>query len=137
MQKVKVHRYVAGKRPEYALESDEEEEAGASGQQPFVRLGQALSRGGIVMAGGAGGLKRPGAAILKAEEMKGEPEDSLDSASDIDEEVLASDPRLRRLMARKREVVTSSEDEDEDRVMRHKRLREPEVFGAEGGRLRQ
>ncbi|XP_074659966.1 microfibrillar-associated protein 1-like [Tubulanus polymorphus] len=83
MQKVKVSRYVSGKRPDYApvdSSDDEEDEFGFTTKN-----------------------KQP----------------QLKTEAELD------DPRLRRLL---KKHISDDEDEDEDRVSRHRRIREPEIL---------
>lgn len=99
MQKVKVHRYVSGKRPDYAPMSSSEEE---SEEEDFVeQQGAPVSR-----------PTRP-------------PPRHTESPTELyDEQVVADDPRLRRLMTRH----APQNEQDEDRRERHRHIHEPEVI---------
>lgn len=87
MQKVKVHRYVSGKRPDYAPMSSSEAE---SEEEDFIeQQGAPISR-----------PTRP-------------PPRHTESLNDLyNDSVVADDPRLRRLMTRH---VPQTEDEEERR----------------------
>lgn len=99
MQKVKVHRYVSGKRPDYAPMSSSEEE---SEEEDFIEhQGAPVSR-----------PTRP-------------PPRHTESPTELyDESIAAEDPRLRRLMTRH---AVPDEHED-DRLERHRHIHEPEVL---------
>lgn len=94
MQKVKVHRYVSGKRPEYAPVSSSEEE---SEEEDFVgKRVVAASQSLTTVVPGKSGR----------------------AASDEDEAQI-DDPRLRRLKGRK--VEDSRADSDEEaKIERHR-----------------
>ncbi|CDI97695.1 microfibrillar associated protein 1 [Echinococcus multilocularis] len=106
MQKVKVHRYIAGKRPDFASDSegsdisDFEVEAGddAHQQKHHRRVGASEEVG-----------KRESISVIEQEP----------TAEEL------SDPRFRRLMLLKhtRETVAAGDEDAEDRVIRHKRFR--------------
>uniref|UniRef100_A0A5K3FMM5 MFAP1 domain-containing protein n=1 Tax=Mesocestoides corti TaxID=53468 RepID=A0A5K3FMM5_MESCO len=114
MQKVKVHRYIAGKRPDFASDSEQ------SGESEFEDENDERQ-------------KRRRAAEL---------EQQRESISVIEQEPTAeelNDPRFRRLMllkqardAEEKEAMAGSENDEEleDRVLRHKRYR-----GGEDGDL--
>lgn len=91
MQKVKVHRYVSGKRPDYAPMSSSEEE---SEEEDFIEHQAApVSR-----------PTRP-------------PPRHTESPTELYEESeVADDPRLKRLMTRHGPQT----DQDEDRAERHR-----------------
>lgn len=93
MQKVKVHRYVSGKRPEYAPESSTEEE---SEEEDFVEKRVTLA---TQAASGAVG--------------------STNHAEEENDEEIVDDPRLRRLKVRRYDDVHVHSDEDE-RIERHR-----------------
>ncbi|KAJ1531451.1 hypothetical protein ONE63_000130 [Megalurothrips usitatus] len=98
MQKVKVHRYVSGKRPDYAPMSSSEEE---SEEEDFIEHQGAPTK-----------PTRP-------------PPRHTESPTELyDESELADDPRLRRLMTRH----APKSEEDEDRRERHRHIHEPEVL---------
>jgi len=105
MQKVKVQRYISGKRPDYARrysESESEEE-----EQDFVNKKREVGR-------------------------HDDSRSPSPDRSDMPDMASVSDPRLRRLLAaRLREREEDSDDEQEDRVSRlkrHRRIQEPEVI---------
>ncbi|BHF73534.1 Microfibrillar-associated protein 1 [Sparganum proliferum] len=102
MQKVKVQRYVTGKRPGFAAESDSEEEFDQTENQD---LGQHQ---------------------LQKREGRGTGADADLTAAEPTEEEL-NDPRFRRIMQAKQSMVpeaeSDNEEEEEDRLMRHKRYR--------------
>lgn len=104
MQKVKVHRYVSGKRPEYAPESSTEEE---SEEEDFVEKRVTLA---TQAASGAVG--------------------STNHAEEENDEEIVDDPRLRRLKVRRYDDVHVHSDEDE-RIERHRHIHEPEVMETE------
>ena len=98
MQKVKVHRYVSGKRPDYAPMSSSEEE---SEEEDFIDQQQQpipTSR-----------PTRPPARQAAS------PTEEYESKNDFD------DPRLRRL--KHREVAHEEEDNDSDIEVRRERRR--------------
>lgn len=95
MQKVKVHRYVSGKRPEYAPVSSSEEE---SEEEDFVGKRVVAASQPLTTTVVSGKSGRP--------------------ASDEDEAQI-DDPRLRRLKGRK--VEDSRADSDEEaKIERHR-----------------
>ncbi|PNF18325.1 Microfibrillar-associated protein 1 [Cryptotermes secundus] len=101
MQKVKVHRYVSGKRPDYAPMSSSEEE---SEEDDFIEQKRRLLAGRPVS---------PAEAVEQDVEATGE--------VDLD------DPRLRRLKTRK-EGDHGEESEDENRMERHRHIHAPEIL---------
>ncbi|XP_054271100.1 microfibrillar-associated protein 1 [Macrosteles quadrilineatus] len=100
MQKVKVHRYVSGKRPEYAPVSSSEEE---SEEEDFVEKKAIAASSGAPVA--REGRVRPPS----------------------DDEDLIDDPRLRRLKGRRAEDSRADSD-DESKIERHRHIHEPEVL---------
>ena len=107
MQKVKVHRYVAGKRPDFASDS---EESGVSDFEADVDIG--IQKRGSVTDSSA---QKESISVI---EQTHEP-----TAEEL------RDPRFRRLLLLKSKgeegVAAAERDEEEleDRVMRHKRYR--------------
>lgn len=93
MQKVKVHRYVSGKRPDYAPMSSSEEE---SEEDDFIEQKRRHLAGRPVS---------PGEAV----------EQDLEATGEVD----LNDPRLRRLKTRKKDDH-GEESEDENRMERHR-----------------
>ena len=93
MQKVKVHRYVSGKRPDYAPLSSSEEE---SEEDDFIEQKRRHLAG------------RP---MSPAEIM----EQDIEAAGEVD----VDDPRLRRLKTRKK-GDREEDSEDENRIERHR-----------------
>jgi len=100
MQKVKVQRYISGKRPEYARQysdsesEEEDEDFMAKKREAYHRRGASRSMS---------------------------PEDR--AAHDV------ADPRLRRLLAaRMRDRGDSDEDNERDRIKRRRRVQEPQVL---------
>lgn len=93
MQKVKVHRYVSGKRPDYAPLSSSEEE---SEEDDFIEQKRRHLTG------------RP---VSPAEIM----EQDTEAAGEVD----VDDPRLRRLKTRKKDD-REEDSEDENRMERHR-----------------
>ncbi|KAK3926119.1 Microfibrillar-associated protein 1 [Frankliniella fusca] len=100
MQKVKVHRYVSGKRPDYAPMSSSEEE---SEEEDFI--------------------DQQGAPVSRPSRPSRPPPRHTESPTELYDENLADDPRLRRLMTRH----APHSDEEEDRRERHRHIHEPEV----------
>lgn len=96
MQKVKVHRYVSGKRPEYAQDTSSDED---SEDEDFIGKRQQ--------------------ALQNELNEKSVPE------------LLADDPRLRRLQTRRNVEPETPSRHDEDRFERHRHIHEPEVMEAE------
>ncbi|KAL1131762.1 hypothetical protein AAG570_011375 [Ranatra chinensis] len=105
MQKVKVHRYVSGKRPEYAPMSSSEEE---SEEEDFIES-RKHQRGG-----------QPSPEPRKTEES--------------DNESLPDDPRLRRLKSRHQTSpeTTYEEVEGDEPKARHRHIHEPEILEGDG-----
>lgn len=103
MQKVKVHRYVSGKRPDYAPLSSSEEE---SEEDDFIEQKRRHLAG------------RP---VSPAEIM----EQDVEAAGEVD----VDDPRLRRLKTRKKDD-REEDSEDENRMERHRHIHAPEVLEA-------
>jgi len=103
MQKVKVQRYISGKRPDYARgysESESEEE-----DEDFI-------------------------AKKKEAEIQDDSRSPSPERAEVSDLANVSDPRLRRLLAARMREREEESDEDEDRLARLKRRRrvqEPEV----------
>ena len=119
MEKVKVHRYVSGKRPEYARPGRQQggqssSESESSDEEDFTA--------------------HRSSKIETIEEVDEEYETEIkDEDEEMPEEDLddINDPRLRRLKAARQDQNASQrhpEDEAEDRVSRHRRIHEPEVL---------
>lgn len=92
MQKVKVHRYVSGKRPEYAPVSSSEEE---SEEEDFIEKK----------------VTAASSAVPISRESRGRPQS--------DDEDQIDDPRLRRLKGRRAEDSRADSDE-EAKIERHR-----------------
>ncbi|XP_046687711.1 microfibrillar-associated protein 1-like [Homalodisca vitripennis] len=104
MQKVKVHRYVSGKRPEYAPVSSSEEE---SEEEDFVEKRVIAASAGITTA------------TSRSKPLSEDEED--------DDETHVDDPRLRRLKGRRFEDSRVESDE-ETKIERHRHIHEPEIL---------
>lgn len=125
MQKVKVQRYISGKRPEYAQYESSDEESGDDdfvdrrAQKSFANRGDDFGRG---------------SGLTNADNVE---EESADFPEDS-----SSDPRLRRLMeARRTDRDDADENNDEEgedndrdhgRLDRRRRIHEPEVIESGG-----
>ncbi|XP_069680717.1 microfibrillar-associated protein 1 [Periplaneta americana] len=105
MQKVKVHRYVSGKRPDYAPMSSSEEE---SEDDDFIEQKRRNLAG------------RP---MSPAEPV----EQDVEVAGDME----VDDPRLRRLKTRRADDH-GEESEDENRMERHRHIHAPEILETGG-----
>ncbi|XP_067000713.2 microfibrillar-associated protein 1 [Anabrus simplex] len=103
MQKVKVHRYVSGKRPDYAPVSSSEEE---SEDDDFIEQKR----------------RQPGHQAVPSDQVEQESESG---------QLEVDDPRLRRLKTRKIEEP-EEEAEEESRVERHRHIHAPEVIETAG-----
>ncbi|KAF4519947.1 hypothetical protein B566_EDAN015039 [Ephemera danica] len=110
MQKVKVHRYISGKRPDYAPDSSSDAE---SGDEDFLQRQRAKRYARAVAA--------VATTVATKEEATSEPE------QEIEEEI--QDRRLRRL---KRTVEDRSDDDEDvlERGKRHRQVQEPEILEA-------
>jgi len=122
MEKVKVARYISGKRPEYASRGQRDRsssESESSDEEDFTRQKHQRSP--------------------KDEPMSDEDEEHvfLEPSAPIKEEVEetdVNDPRLRRLRAARETMVeqrhpgSDDEAEEDDRLSRHRRIHEPEVL---------
>ena len=137
MEKVKVSRYVSGKRPEYAKRSRHHEtssESDTSDEEDFTQYKQAKNepmdeddddhyheRPDHEMADDNFQFTAPSSSnFQKLETVKEET---------IEED--ANDPRLRRLKAARAAEKEAEKEEDEgedDRMSRHRRIHEPEVL---------
>lgn len=113
MQKVKVHRYVSGKRPDYAPVSSSEEE---SDDDDFTEQKRRV----------------PVTAVATASEPV---------EAEVPATVEVDDPRLRRLKTRKTDEPVDEpeeqedeeeEEEEEDRVERHRHIHAPAVVEDDG-----
>lgn len=106
MQKVKVHRYISGKRPEYAQyessgdESTEDDFSDRKAQRIFANRGDEISM----------------------DLRKGRGHEDNEAPDDEDNENTLADPRLRRLMQTRK----GGRDEGE-RMERHRHIHEPEI----------
>lgn len=128
MQKVKVQRYISGKRPEYAQYESTEEE---SGDDDFVdRRAQRnfANRGDDYVRGAGGSQNAVEYRRTATETSRKDEEDVVD-----DSEEAASDPRLRRLMEARRAERDEGDDNDahHGRLERRRRIHEPEVLDSE------
>lgn len=103
MQKVKVHRYVSGKRPDYAPMSSSEEE---SEEEDFIEQKRRHLAG------------RPVSPVKAVEQ-------DVEATGEVD----LDDPRLRRLKTRKKDDH-DEESEDENRMERHRHIHAPEILDA-------
>lgn len=102
MQKVKVHRYVSGKRPDYAPMSSSEEE---SEEEDFI--------------------DQQGVPVSRPSRPTRPPPRHTESPTELyDESEVADDPRLRRLMTRH----APESGQDDDRAERHRHIHAPEIL---------
>lgn len=117
MQKVKVQRYISGKRPEYAQYESSEEESGdedfvdRKAQRNFANRGDEIT--------------------MDVSRRRGQ--DDTESAANYDNELendedAAADPRLRRLLQARRIEQEDPDDDDGDRLERRRRIHEPELI---------
>lgn len=115
MKKVKVQRYISGKRPEYAQYESSDED---SGEEDFVdRKAQRnfANRGDEITMD------------FRRDRDDDERHGRDDADEDDDEEAMA-DPRLRRLMHARH---SGRDDDDGDRIQRHRHIHEPEIEESE------
>lgn len=124
MQKVKVQRYISGKRPEYAQYESSDEESGDDdfvdrrAQRNFANRGDDFVRGSL----NATESRRTATETYRRTE-----DDELDNSEEA-----AADPRLRRLLeARRVEREDDDDDADQGRLERRRRIHEPEVLESE------
>lgn len=124
MQKVKVQRYISGKRPEYAQYESSDEESGDDdfvdrrAQRNFANRGDEFGR--------AGGSHNVGEYRRTVTETYRHTDENLIDNS----EEAASDPRLRRLMEARREDGENN-DAHYERLERRRHIHEPEVLESE------
>lgn len=105
MEKVKVQRYVTGKRPDWATRDSSDEESEDELDTPF---------------------QRPGGAA------KNDLNNSSAAAADADGADDRVDRRLQRLMeAKQADDDQDSDEEFEDRLQRHRRIMGPEIIGTQ------
>lgn len=106
MQKVKVQRYISGKRPEYAqyVSSDDESE-----EEDFSDRKTQTQK-----------------SYSRAEEISLEIA-RLEHSAQIHDQHHIDDPRLKRLQ----QVQRSEYDDDEERLQRHRHIHEPEIVESE------
>ena len=127
MQKVKVQRYISGKRPEYATGWDQSDED--SDGQDFI----SKRRGGDRGRDKERMYKKESSSSSSDSSRSPSPARNRERAEDRAEQTsTADDPRLRRLLeARLREKEDQESDEDEeerrDRLRRRRRVQEPEI----------
>ena len=123
MQKVKVQRYISGKRPEYATGWDQSDED--SDGQDFI----SKRRG----RGDKERLYKKESSSSSADSSRSpSPARTKERAEDRSEQLNTDDPRLRRLLeARLREKEDQDSDEDQEerreRLRRRRRVQEPEI----------
>lgn len=128
MQKVKVQRYISGKRPDYAQrysssEEEEEEEDFSTKKMQMIKK-----------EGEKSGRRREKERTRSSDSSSS---DSSRSPSPTERSAGVDDARLRRLQAakaREREEQGSEEEEEEDRrerLRRRRRVQEPEVVEEE------
>ena len=127
MQKVKVQRYISGKRPDYAVTREDSDED--SDGQDFINK----RRGD---RGSGRERERERERLYKRESSSSSDSDRSPSPArgpeDRSGHVNTDDPRLRRLLAarmQEKEDQESDEDEEErrERLRRRRRVQEPEV----------
>ncbi|KAJ6635088.1 Microfibrillar-associated protein 1 [Pseudolycoriella hygida] len=106
MQKVKVQRYISGKRPEYAQYDSSDEE---SEEEDFSDRKAQTQK-----------------SYSRAEEISLEIARQEHSAQIQDQQQI-DDPRLRRLQ----QVQRKDYDDDEERLQRHRHIHEPEIVESE------
>lgn len=106
MQKVKVQRYISGKRPEYAqyVSSDEE-----SDEEDFSDRKTQTQK-----------------SYSRAEEISLEIS-RLEHSAQVQGQLHIDDPRLRRLQ----QVQRVEKDDDDERLQRHRHIHEPEIVESE------
>ena len=132
MQKVKVQRYVSGKRPEYARGvRDEDSESESSDEEDFTSQRRSHHHGRHQREYQESPERmeddehqdeeEEGVQAFKTEEFDG-PSVAIKEEEDVD------DPRLRRLRAAKTREPEPDENSDDDRISRHRRIHEPEVL---------
>lgn len=108
MQKVKVHRYISGKRPEYAQQESSDDDSvdedfvDRKAQRNFANRGDEITMD----------LNR---------------RQTYDEMEEPNEEEAAADPRLRRLLQARKE----DRDDDKERYERHRHIHEPEIVESE------
>ena len=113
MEKVKVQRYVSGKRPEYARgTARSSSESESSDEEDFTRKGQRE----VVEED----------SESEEEMIKNEPVEHIKVEEDV------NDPRLRRLRAAKSSLTEQRHpDSDDEEPLSHRRVHEPEVLSDE------
>ena len=119
MEKVKVHRYVSGKRPEYAKGSrrqyqqeESSSESESSDEEDFIVQRKRQAHGS---PNRHDGMEESAAPVFK------EPLPHIKEEEDD-----PNDPRLRRLRAARFEKDEA--EDDQDIISRHRRIHEPEVL---------
>jgi len=121
MQKVKVQRYISGKRPDYASRQSSSEEG--SGDEDFLRPGRPVVKA-------EGGLGRRGRQRSSSSSSS---DSSPGRAGEPGDQQQGEDPRLRRLLEarlREREEQPGSEEDEEERrerLRRRRRVQQPEI----------
>lgn len=116
MQKVKVQRYISGKKPEYAQYGSSDEE---SGDESFVdRKAQRsfANRGDEIVMD------------VSRRRAHGDDDDN-DEAEHEELDTDVDDPRLRRLLEARR---LDDEEDDRDRLERRRHIHEPELLESDG-----
>ncbi|KAF5394097.1 hypothetical protein PHET_12245 [Paragonimus heterotremus] len=114
MVKVKVQRYVAGKKPDFASSSSSDSETEQASQS--AKEIKAFS-------------SRPALAKGRTKDFGDAVEDGADNHLTTAEQ---EDPRFRRLIKAKEQLSETSEDEDpEDRLARHKKYRRSGQYSEE------
>lgn len=127
MQKVKVQRYISGKRPEYAQYESSDEDSGDDdfvdrrAQRNFANRGDEYGR-----AGGSHNVDEY--RRTTTETYRNNDEQLIDNSEEA-----AADPRLRRLMEARRADREDGDNNDADygRLERRRRIHEPEVLESE------
>merc|ERR1712008_136551 len=120
-EKVKVSRYISGKRPEYASRGRDERsssESDSSDEEDFTKQRQKSPKHEVRSDEEDEHVFLEPAAPVKFE---------AEEAADV------NDPRLRRLRAARtnvedRHAGSDEEDAEDDRMSRHRRIHEPEVL---------
>ena len=122
MQKVKVQRYISGKRPEYATGWDQSDED--SDGQDFISKRRGREKERL--------YKKESSSSSSDSSRSPSPARNKERPEDRSEQLNTDDPRLRRLLeARLREKEDEDSDEDQEerreRLRRRRRVQEPEI----------
>nr|ACO13124.1 Microfibrillar-associated protein 1 [Lepeophtheirus salmonis] len=126
MQKVKVRRYVSGKRPDFAHASTSESESGDEDEETQYKKDPRRRHDGHAHDENEDEEEEEELMSSTFRLRREEENEGKTGEEDLD----MNDPRIRRLLAARNRCDPEKDEEsdEEDRISRHRRIHEPEVL---------